>query len=104
MSTLGSSPQARAWTAWARPISPPSDVTALFKAMFWGLNGATLWPRRKRKRQIPVTRVLFPASEVVPWIIKVGMNIVYRPRRPFNGFTMGDNGVCLDKKQKRAEK
>ena len=34
-----------ACSAWARPISPPSAVTALFSAMFCGLNGATRTPR-----------------------------------------------------------
>ena len=41
MSTVGSMPAASAWTAWARPISSPSAVTAAFRAMFWALKGAT---------------------------------------------------------------
>jgi hypothetical protein len=71
ISRLGAKPQAWACTAWARPISPPSGVTALFNAMFCGLNGATRTPRRASERHRPATRVLLPASEVVPWIIRV---------------------------------
>jgi hypothetical protein len=41
MSVWGASPAACACSACARPISPPSTVTALFSAMFCGLNGAT---------------------------------------------------------------
>ena len=40
----GASPAAWACTAWARPISPPSAVTALLSAMFCGLNGTTATP------------------------------------------------------------
>ncbi len=71
MSVCGSSPQACACTACARPISPPSSVTAAFRAMFCGLNGATLIPRRRRARHRAVTRVLLPASEVVPCTMRV---------------------------------
>jgi len=46
MSVTGSVPQARACNAWARPISPPSAVTAALFDMFCGLNGRTLSPRR----------------------------------------------------------
>jgi hypothetical protein len=41
MSRLGLTPQARACNAWARPISPPSSVTAALFDMFCGLNGRT---------------------------------------------------------------
>jgi hypothetical protein len=41
--------------------------------MFWGLKGATERPLRTSQRQIPVTMVLLPASEVVPWTINDGM-------------------------------
>jgi len=41
MSTVGSTPAAPACAAWARPISPPSTVTAAFSAMFCALKGAT---------------------------------------------------------------
>ena len=37
----GATPQARACSAWARPISPPSAVTAALFDMFCGLNGRT---------------------------------------------------------------
>ena len=40
MCTLGGTPQARACTACARPISPPSAVTAALFDMFCGLEGA----------------------------------------------------------------
>ena len=42
MSVCGASPAACACSACARPISPPSTVTAELSAMFCGLNGATL--------------------------------------------------------------
>ena len=45
MSLAGAIPQARACSAWARPISPPSAVTAALFDMFCGLNGRTLNPR-----------------------------------------------------------
>ena len=41
--------------------------------MFCGLNGATRAPRRASSRHKPVTSALFPASEVVPCTIKVGV-------------------------------
>jgi len=44
--TLGATPAARAWSAWARPISPPSAVTAALFDMFCGLKGLTLKPLR----------------------------------------------------------
>src|SRR3546814_5504044 len=34
MSVVGATPQARACSAWARPISPPSAVTAALLDMF----------------------------------------------------------------------
>src|SRR6266568_3076121 len=64
--TLGSSPHARACSACARPISPPSSATTELFDMFCALNGATLMPRLASIRQIPATTTLFPASEVVP--------------------------------------
>ncbi len=47
MSATGATPQARAWSACARPISPPSAVTAALFDMFCGLNGRTRRPRRR---------------------------------------------------------
>src|SRR6201990_1214837 len=64
--TLGSRPAARACIAWARPISPPSTVTAELFDMFCALNGATRIPLRAKSRQSPATTIDFPASEVVP--------------------------------------
>src|SRR4051812_27109338 len=63
---LGASPAARACMAWARPISPPSTVTAELFDMFCALNGATDRPLRARSRQRPATTIDLPASEVVP--------------------------------------
>ncbi len=65
-SVCGGSPQASACSACARPISPPSTVTAELSAMFCGLNGATFIPRRFRMRHSAATSVDLPASEVVP--------------------------------------
>ena len=44
--TDGATPQARACSACARPISPPSAVTAALFDMFCGLNGRTRLPCR----------------------------------------------------------
>ena len=41
MRTEGSTPAASACITWARPISRPSLVIKLFRAMFWLLKGAT---------------------------------------------------------------
>ncbi|GAB4349559.1 MAG: hypothetical protein Kow0073_03240 [Immundisolibacter sp.] len=49
--------------------------------MFCGLNGATRTPRRCSQRHSPVTSALLPASEVVPWIIKVLAGMGKRERR-----------------------
>src|ERR1700723_130212 len=53
--TLGARPAARACIAWARPISPPSMVTAELFDMFCALNGATRIPLRASNRQRPAT-------------------------------------------------
>ena len=53
MCTLGATPAARACSAWARPISPPSAVTAALFDMFCGLNGRTRRPRRRQARARP---------------------------------------------------
>src|SRR6185312_5556735 len=52
--------------AWARPISPPSTVTAELLDMFCALNGATDRPLRANSRHSPATTIDLPASEVVP--------------------------------------
>ena len=62
MSTVGSTPAASAWAAWARPISRPSGVTAAFRDMFCALNGATRYPRRAKIRH----------SAAVSWSIRHG--------------------------------
>ena len=57
---------ARACSAWARPISPPSAVTAALFDMFCGLNGRTLRPRSVKARASPATISDLPTSEPVP--------------------------------------
>src|SRR5215472_7558913 len=69
MSVTGSTPQAHACRAWARPISPPSSVTAALLDMFCGLNGRTFSPRSANARAKPATINDFPTSEPVPWNI-----------------------------------
>ena len=82
MWTLGASRAARACTAWARPISPPSTATAALFDMFCGLNGATLRPRRTSDRASPATSVDLPTFEPVPWIITAATRSVIRTRSP----------------------
>ena len=67
MCTLGATRAARACSAWARPISPPSAVTAALFDMFCGLNGRTLRPRFAKARARPATISDLPTSEPVPW-------------------------------------
>ena len=62
----GISRQAIAWSAWARPISPPSIVTAALFDMFCGLNGRTRSPRLAKARHSPATSTDLPTSEPVP--------------------------------------
>ena len=69
MCTLGATRAARACKAWARPISPPSAVTAALFDMFCGLNGRTLRPRSVKARASPATMSDLPTSEPVPWNI-----------------------------------
>src|SRR5215217_3747499 len=64
--TLGARPAARACMACARPISPPSTVTAELLDMFCALNGATRIPLRDNSLHRPATTIDFPASDVVP--------------------------------------
>src|SRR5580658_803767 len=73
MSIVAAISAACACSAWARPISPPSTVTALLSDMFCGLNGATRTPCRCSTRHSPATSVLLPASELAPWTISVRM-------------------------------
>ncbi len=83
MCTLGAIRAASACTAWARPISPPSTVTAALFDMFCGLKGATFKPRRTSARANPATRVDLPAFEPVPWIIKAGVAPLIRIQHLF---------------------
>ena len=76
MCTDGGTPQARACSAWARPISPPSGVTAALLLMFCGLNGRTLSPRRANARQSPATSSDLPTFEPVPWSIRAGVRAI----------------------------
>src|SRR5512132_1524462 len=66
MSVRGGTPQARACSAWARPISPPSAVTAALFDMFCGLNGRTARPRCVYARASPAVISDLPTSEPVP--------------------------------------
>ena len=52
---LGGVRAARACSACARPISPPSAVTAALFDMFCGLNGRTARPRSVNARASPAT-------------------------------------------------
>ena len=89
MSVWGGMPQASACTAWARPISPPSGVTAELSAMFWDLKGATEMPRRFRMRQNPAQMIDFPTSEPVPQNIRARGS----GREAGTGVT-GDSAAC----------
>src|SRR5438270_4798911 len=87
MSVCGSTPAASAWSAWARPISPPSTVTAALFDMFCGLNGTTRRPRRTKARARPATMSDLPTSEPAPWIINA---------RAIASFSELDAGLRLD--------
>src|SRR6185437_540603 len=73
MSVVGLTRHAFAWSAWARPISPPSSVTAALFDMFCGLNGRTARPRRTSARPSPATSSDLPTSEPVPCSISAGV-------------------------------
>ena len=74
MCTVGGTRAARACSAWARPISPPSAVTAALFDMFCGLNGAHLAGRDRAKSAArgPATISDLPTFEPVPWTITAG--------------------------------
>ena len=80
MWTLSGTRAARACSAWARPISPPSAVTAALFDMFCGLNGRTRRPRRVKARASPATSNDLPTSDPVPWIMMA--RAVIRTRCP----------------------
>src|SRR6516164_7091714 len=88
MCTLGGTPDARACRAWARPISPPSSVTAALFDMFCGLNGRTRSPRSAKARARPATMSDLPTSEPVPWNIKARAGGTI-------GLSEFDAGLCL---------
>ena len=69
MSMSGVTLQARAWSACARPISPPQGVTAALFDMFCGLKGRTVRPRLVKARHSPAATNDLPASELVPCIM-----------------------------------
>src|SRR5947207_13681394 len=85
MSIAGGAPQARACKACARPISPPSAVTAALFDMFCGLSGRTLRPRRVNTRASPATSSDFPTSEPVPCSIKARVIETVSPATPPRG-------------------
>src|SRR5690606_2544309 len=70
MAVSGARRAARACSAWARPISPPSAVTAALLLMFCGLKGAAERPRLAKARQSPATISDLPTSEPVPMNIR----------------------------------
>ena len=81
MSTVAGVRQASACKAWARPISPPSAVTAALLDMFCGLNGRTASPLSVKRRQRPATRVDLPTSDPQPWIISAAKRRLPPPAR-----------------------
>ena len=72
MSREAGTRHARACSACARPISPPSAVTAALLDMFCGLKGRTRSPRRVNARHSPATSRDLPTSEPVPCSMKPG--------------------------------
>src|SRR3546814_765513 len=78
ISVVGAIPQARACSAWARPISPPSAVTAALFDMFCGLNGLTARPRRAKARQSPAASSDLPTSDPVPCSMMAGAKVKAR--------------------------
>src|SRR5204862_3894797 len=64
---------AKACRAWARPISPPSAVTAALLDMFWGLNGRTRSPRLANSRHRPAVSTDLPTSDPQPCSINAAM-------------------------------
>ncbi len=87
--TEGATPQARAWSAWARPISPPSAVTAALLDMFCGLKGRTASPRLRKARASPATISDLPTSEPVPWNITAGTRLTPVSAQPSIPFGLG---------------
>src|SRR5690348_70332 len=90
MCTLGGTRAARACSAWARPISPPSSVTAALFDMFCGLNGRTARPRRLSARPSPATSSDLPTSEPVPCSISAGVRARIIAPSPLAGEGRGE--------------
>src|SRR5215472_15411873 len=101
MSTEAATRQARACKAWARPISPPSTVTAALFDMFCGLKGSTPIPRLVAARARPATMSDLPTSEPAPWImiaramragseLDAGLRLDARTERMFHQRHLGD--------------
>src|SRR5262249_38825045 len=82
MSTVASTPAASACAACARPISPPSAVTAALRDMFCALNGATRWPARANRRQSAATSRLLPTPDPVPCTMRQAADITPSRARP----------------------
>src|SRR5579875_415944 len=84
MSVEGFTPQARACSACARPISPPSAATAALFDMFCGLNGRTRSPRPLKARATPATMRDLPTPEAGPANINARAAIFHSsmPRGP----------------------
>src|SRR3954447_5027558 len=104
MCVVGTVRAARACSACARPISPPSAVTAALLDMFCGLNGATLRPRIFAARHSPATSSDLPTLEPAPWIIsaRIGSELDARlgldagPERMLHQRHLGDEVGDLD--------
>src|SRR5258708_17509573 len=106
MSVCASTPAACACSACARPISPPSIVTAALFDMFCGLKGSTRCPRRVAARASPATTSDLPTSEPAPWIINAramrsalelnaGQGLYYRTEMMFHQrHTLAEVGMC----------
>ena len=72
MSVETSMPAAAAWTACARPSSPPPGATQELFDMFWALKGATERPSCRKMRHSAAVSTLLPTDEAVPWTIRAG--------------------------------
>src|SRR5258708_15518517 len=107
MSVCAATPAACACSACARPISPPSIVTAALFDMFCGLKGSTRCPRRVAARASPATTSDLPTSEPAPWIINAramrsaleldaGLGLDARPERMFHQRHLPDEVGCVD--------
>ena len=69
MRTSGGMPHASACMIWARPIEPVGRDTAVECQMSWLLKGVTRRPSCESTRHSPAASRLFPAFDMVPWIM-----------------------------------